>query len=74
MEQKKLTKAQEKALQEQKKKRYVYRAKHMKEHYKRFEIRARLEYDQDIIEHLNTKESVNAYLKDLIRKDMEKGN
>ena len=28
--------------------------------------------DADIIEHLQTKESMNAYLKDLIRKDMMK--
>ena len=28
--------------------------------------------DADIIEHLRTKESMNAYLKDLIRKDMMK--
>jgi len=28
--------------------------------------------DADIIEHLQSKESMNAYLKDLIRKDMMK--
>lgn len=45
--------------------------KYIRKAYSRFEIRLRKDTEADIIEWLESKESVNSYLKALIRKDME---
>lgn len=56
---------------ERKKHKSEYTIAHTKNTYKRFEIRVRMDNEQDMIEHLESIESVNAYIKELIRKDME---
>lgn len=40
--------------------------------YKIKTFRLHLKHDADILEYLDTKESVNRYLKDLIREDIER--
>lgn len=40
--------------------------------YKIKTFRLHLKHDTDILEYLDTKESVNRYLKDLIREDIER--
>ena len=62
------------ALAEAKRKKYKseYNTAFIKEHYKRIEVKLKIEEDADIIEHLESIESVNAYIKELIRKDMGK--
>lgn len=49
-------------------------AKYVKKTYKRFEIRLRKDTDIDLINYLESKESVNKYLIDLIREDYAKNN
>lgn len=73
MAKEKLTKKQlEKKELEQKKRKSEYMVKLIKESYKRFEIRFKLDSESDIIEHLASKPSVQAYIKKLIRNDMGK--
>lgn len=61
-------KSKEQIEKEQHAKRVV---KHMKEHYRKFEIRLHTERQKDIIEYLEQKENKQQYITDLIRKDME---
>lgn len=61
-----------KRIKERKKRESVYMTKLIKESYKRYEIKVRLDTEQDIIEHLASKPSVQAYIKELVRKDMGK--
>lgn len=73
MPREKLTKKQLEKKQEERKKRLSeYKVRLIKESYKRYEIKVRLDTETDIIEYLASKPSVQAYLKELIRKDMEK--
>ena len=73
MEKKKLTKRElEKKALEQKNKKNAYHTQLVKETYKRFEIRIKLDDEADIIEHLLATGNVQAYIKGLIRADMEK--
>lgn len=46
--------------------------KHVKEHYKRLELRFHNERQKDIIEHLEQQENKQQYITSLIKKDMEK--
>ena len=48
--------------------------KYVKTHLKRFEVRINVEKEADMIEYILSKGNTQQYLKDLIRKDMEKGN
>ena len=61
-----------KRIKERKKKESVYMTKLIKESYKRYEIKFRWYSEKDIIEHLASKPSVQAYIKELIRKDIGK--
>ena len=73
MDKKKLTKAQlEKKEQERRARESAYKVKLIKESYKRFEIKIRLDDEADMIEHLLATGNVQAYIKGLIRADMEK--
>ena len=49
-----------------------YDLTYLKTQCKRIVVLLNKNKDADIIEHLRTKESMNAYLKELIRKDMMK--
>lgn len=49
----------------------AYNTKFVKETYKRFEVKCRLEDEIDIIEYLMAKENRTDYIKELIRRDME---
>ena len=53
----------------------IKRAQHKyeKSTVKRVTFRVHNKYDKSIIEHLESKENVTAYIKQLIRSDMEKG-
>jgi hypothetical protein len=51
-----------------------YDVQFMREHYKRIHILLNHEKDKDIIEHLQTKDSVNHYIKNLIRNDIKSQN
>lgn len=44
----------------------------IRNHTKRYTIQCHNEYDADIIAHLATKDNYTSYIKDLIRKDIEK--
>lgn len=48
--------------------------KYIKNHLKRFEVRLNVEKEADVIEHILSKGNTQQYLKDLILRDMEKGN
>ena len=48
--------------------------KHIKEHYRRFEIQLHNERQKDIIEHLEKQPNKKQYIISLILKDMEKEN
>lgn len=48
-----------------------YQANYIKENMKRVEIKIDKRNCQDMIDWLNGKDNVQAYIKDLIRKDME---
>ena len=72
MEKKKLTKAQlEKKEKERKARESAYQVKLIRENYKRFEIKIRLDDEADMITHLLATGNVQAYIKGLIRADME---
>lgn len=45
-------------------------SKYEKKNIKRVVVKLNTKHDADIIEHLEGKDSVNAYIKELIRKDM----
>ena len=47
--------------------------KYEKSTMKRLSIKLHNKYDEGIIRHLESKENVTAYIKQLIRSDMEKG-
>lgn len=49
-----------------------YDIQYMKEHCKRIPLNLNKEYDKDIIEFLESKKPVNAYLKALIREQIKK--
>lgn len=51
---------------------YKYRANWVKESKRRFEIRVDVKKEQDIVSWLESKENINIYIKELIRKDMVK--
>lgn len=73
MEKNKLTKAQlEKKEKERKARESAYKVKLIKESYKRFEIKIRLDDEADMINHLLKTGNVQAYIKGLIRADMNK--
>lgn len=46
--------------------------KYQKEHTKAFVFRCNIEGDADLIEHLAKVDNVAGYLKDLVRKDMQR--
>lgn len=48
-------------------------SKYEKANIKRVVVKLNIKYDESIINHLNGKENVTAYIKQLIRSDMEKG-
>ena len=62
------TKKEKKAMRD---KRNQYDAKYKKEHYKRFEIKVKIEEEADIIAHLEGITNRNEYIKNLIQKDIE---
>lgn len=43
--------------------------KYEKENIKRFVLKLNIKTDNDIIQYLNTKDNINGYLKELVRKD-----
>ena len=47
--------------------------KYAKKNIKRVEMKLNTRYDGDIIQHLDSKDNVNGYLKELIRKDIGEG-
>lgn len=49
-----------------------YIDKYNRENYRRFALKVSIKNDADIIEKLESKESINAYIRDLIRADIEK--
>ena len=72
MAREKLTKKQlEKKQEERRLKVNAYKKELSHNLYKRFEIKVRKDTETDIIEHLSSKPSVQAYIKELIRKDIE---
>ena len=46
--------------------------KYVKTHLRRFEVRLNVEKDKELIDHILSKENIQAYLKELIIKDIEK--
>lgn len=50
-----------------------YMAEYVRENISRFELRLSKKKDPDLIEHLNKQPSVNAYLRQLVEKDIKKG-
>lgn len=48
--------------------------KYIKENYRRYGLRVHKTLETDMYEHLEKIDNIQKYLKDLIRKDMEKGN
>lgn len=53
-------------------KRVKYQQNYLKENYRRIAFTLNNEHDKDIIDYLKKKDNMNAYLKELIRKDMKK--
>ena len=49
-----------------------YQQDYQKKKYRQFLIRARYDEDGDVIEHMSKQESLNAYIFNLIRKDMKR--
>ena len=49
-----------------------YDLKYHKDNYKQLKLNLHIEYDLDIIRHLNRKQNRSKYIKDLIRKDIKK--
>ena len=47
--------------------------KYEKKNNKRVTVKLHIKYDGDIISHLESKENMTTYIKQLIRADMEKG-
>ena len=45
--------------------------KHVKKFYRRFDFKVHIEKDADIVAYLESKENKQAYIKELIRRDME---
>jgi len=54
-------------------KRRAWHAEYDKTAYKKYRLRLKVEEDKDLIEHLSTKDSINAYIKALIVEDMKRG-
>ena len=50
--------------------RYQYQKAYVLKHYTPFTVVMNREKDKDLIEHLKTKENKSAYIKDLVRRDM----
>lgn len=48
-----------------------YDIKYMREKCRMVRLQLNRENDKDIVEHLESKDNINAYLKELIRKDMK---
>lgn len=55
----------------EKAKRSAIQNKYIKEHYRRWQIKCHKTYESDLVAFLENKENVQAYIKELIRKDME---
>lgn len=51
--------------------RYEYQKRYVKAHYTNFSIVMKKDEDKELIERLNAKENKSAYMKELIRKDLE---
>ena len=49
-------------------------AKYIKTHTKRFTLQCNIDKDADIIEFLSSKDNYTQYLKDLIRREIDKEN
>lgn len=49
-----------------------YRKKFIKNTYRRYSLRLKLNDDKEMINYLNSKENLNAYIKELVIKDMNK--
>lgn len=51
--------------------RYEYQKRYVKDHYTNFTIVMKKGEDRELIEHLKEKENKSAFMKELIRKDLE---
>ena len=51
--------------------RYEYQKRYVKDHYRNFNIVMKKDEDKELIEFLKTKENKSAYIKELVRRDMD---
>ena len=51
--------------------RYEYQKRYVKDHYTNFTIVMKKGEDRKLIEHLKAKENKSAYIKELVRRDMD---
>ena len=55
----------------QRAKRTEVQCRYIKKSYRRFEVRVHKEHEKEMYEFVESKENVQAYIKELIKKDME---